>query len=146
MRSAAIIQFQKKQEARFLCSACGADRGCDCNAPAVEKLAELKEKHRIAARESARRKREKNQSPVDVNGGPIEEPCPDCDTPEDFWRRGLSNMAGDAIAMRSYWSRQYGGWQSYKVTSELVTLARQAADAWTELANFLEGKSNGKET
>jgi hypothetical protein len=33
----------------------------------VEKLAEMKEKHRIAARESIRRKRQQNQRAVDVN-------------------------------------------------------------------------------
>jgi hypothetical protein len=66
-QSAEIVQFQKKQEAKFICSACGADRGCDCNAPAVEKLAELKEKNRIAARESMRRKRKQNQGTVKVN-------------------------------------------------------------------------------
>jgi DNA-binding Lrp family transcriptional regulator len=35
--TATIVQLQKKQEAQFLCSACGADRSCNCNAPAIPK-------------------------------------------------------------------------------------------------------------
>jgi hypothetical protein len=37
MPEATVVQFQKKEEAKFICSACGADRGCQCNAPAVPK-------------------------------------------------------------------------------------------------------------
>ena len=32
-----VIEVQKQQEAKFLCSACGAERGCNCNAPAIPK-------------------------------------------------------------------------------------------------------------
>jgi hypothetical protein len=53
----AIVQFQKKQEAKFICSACGADRGCDCNAPAVEKLAEKLEQDRQRARKARDKKK-----------------------------------------------------------------------------------------
>jgi hypothetical protein len=35
--TAQIVQI-RKQESLYTCSACGADRGCDCNAPAIEKL------------------------------------------------------------------------------------------------------------
>jgi hypothetical protein len=44
--TAQIIRPWQKEEARFLCSACGAERGCDCNAPAVEKLAHKVEQQR----------------------------------------------------------------------------------------------------
>jgi hypothetical protein len=70
MSTAAIIQLQKKQDAKFICSACGADRGCNCNAPALEKLAEFeekKERERQAARERMqlnRKKDKENQPPV----------------------------------------------------------------------------------
>jgi DNA-binding Lrp family transcriptional regulator len=37
MPEVTVVQFQKKEEAKFICSACGADRGCQCNAPAVPK-------------------------------------------------------------------------------------------------------------
>lgn len=68
---AEVVQFQKKQETAFMCSACGADRGCDCNAPALKRLADLeerKERQRQQNRESMQRAREKekqNQSPVE---------------------------------------------------------------------------------
>lgn len=48
MPSAEIVQLEKKQEAKFICSACGADRACDCNAPAVEREAARRELNRHA--------------------------------------------------------------------------------------------------
>lgn len=37
-----VVQLVRRQaqELNWKCSACGADRGCDCTAPAVEKVAE----------------------------------------------------------------------------------------------------------
>jgi hypothetical protein len=37
-----VVQFEqvRKQELGYSCSACGADRGCDCNAPAIKKAAD----------------------------------------------------------------------------------------------------------
>jgi hypothetical protein len=58
----AIVQFQKKQEAKFICSACGADRGCNCNAPAVEKLAEKLEQDRQRARKARAKAKESKKS------------------------------------------------------------------------------------
>jgi hypothetical protein len=88
--SAEIVQFQKKQQAKFICSACGAERGCDCNAPAVEKLAELKEKNRTAARESMRRKRQQNQRAVKVN---FDEEMPTEEEAEESWQEALYDQA-----------------------------------------------------
>jgi hypothetical protein len=36
-----VLPFEqvRKQELNYTCSACGADRGCDCNAPAIKKAA-----------------------------------------------------------------------------------------------------------
>ena len=65
---------------------------------------------------------------------PIQETCADCNTQEEHWERSLSNLPGDAISMRSYWSREFGKWEKFKVSSSLVTLAKQAAAAWTKLA------------
>jgi hypothetical protein len=56
-----IVQFQKKEEAKYICSACGADRGCNCNAPAVEKLAQKQEQDRQRSKEYRARKAEENQ-------------------------------------------------------------------------------------
>jgi hypothetical protein len=39
MSSAKVIQLRPKRAPEFVCSACGADRGCDCNAPAIDRAA-----------------------------------------------------------------------------------------------------------
>ena len=70
---AEVIQFQKKQEAKFICSRCGADRDCNCNAPAVEKLAAQREAQRRADAKYAKKRKEKrkqNQDPVDIDRHP----------------------------------------------------------------------------
>jgi hypothetical protein len=41
--TATILQLQKKQETQFLCSACGAERSCNCNAPAIPKVQQATE-------------------------------------------------------------------------------------------------------
>jgi hypothetical protein len=58
-------------------------------------------------------------------------------TQSDDWQRSLANLAGDAIAMPAYWTREFGDWKKFKAPSDLVTLAIQAAKAWTELARQL---------
>jgi hypothetical protein len=39
MRNVIPFEQVRKQELEFSCSKCGADRGCDCNAPAIKKAA-----------------------------------------------------------------------------------------------------------
>jgi hypothetical protein len=63
------------------------------------------------------------------------------DTPEQTWQRSLSNAAGEAVALRAYWTRIFGDWQKFKAPSDLVTLAKQAATAWVELAADLSKSS-----
>jgi len=142
----AIVQFQKKQEAKFICSACGADRGCDCNAPAVEKLAEKLEQDRQRARKARDRKKilakSNNASRDDFKWNePLEEPCEDCNSPQEFWERSAANMAGEAISLRAYWTRQFGKWEKCEKPSHLATLARQAADEWNAIAEDLSRKA-----
>jgi hypothetical protein len=55
----------------------------------------------------------------------------------ECWQRSLSNLAGDAISMRAFWTKEFGQWERFDRPSDLVTLARQAAEAWTELADDL---------
>jgi hypothetical protein len=59
--TAAIVQLQKKQESEFVCSACGADRACDCNAPALEREAARREIERQASAKYRAKKREQKQ-------------------------------------------------------------------------------------
>jgi hypothetical protein len=66
------------------------------------------------------------------------------DRPQDFWQRSLSNLAGDAISMRAFWTRQFGDWEKFDAPSDLVTLAQQAAEAWQEVAQELVGRLKQK--
>jgi hypothetical protein len=78
--AAEIIKIDHRQQSEFVCSACGAGRDCDCNAPALERLAEMREQHRQrnkAYRE--RQKAEQDQSSRDVTRDVEveDEPTPD---------------------------------------------------------------------
>jgi hypothetical protein len=66
-----------------------------------------------------------------------DEPCTDCNTAEEQWQRSVSNMAGEAISLPAYWTQQFGDWKHFEVTSELITLAKQASKMWTILAGQL---------
>jgi hypothetical protein len=72
---AEIVQFKKSEEAKFICSACGADRGCNCNAPAVEKLATKLEQDRQRAKAYRERKNEGKQEPRHVTEHTDDQAC-----------------------------------------------------------------------
>jgi hypothetical protein len=88
-------------------------------------------------RPSRARKRAEKKAAAASN--PVQERCADHDdTAEEHWQRSLGNLAGDAISMRAFWTREFGHWEKFKAPSSLRTLARQAAQAWTELATAIE--------
>jgi hypothetical protein len=77
---------------------------------------------------------------------PIQAPCPGCDTEEARWQGSAANMLGDVLAMRAFWTREFGaGWQKFEVPSSIVTLAKQAAKELEKLAAGLraQGQANG---
>ena len=56
-------------------------------------------------------------------------------TEEERWQRSVSNMAGEAISLDSYYTREFGAeWRNFAVPSHILKLAKQAADAWASLA------------
>jgi len=57
MKPSTQIEISARQELPYRCSACGADRGCDCNAPAVAKLAKKAEQDRQNMRAYRQRKK-----------------------------------------------------------------------------------------
>lgn len=69
---------------------------------------------------------------------PIQEPCADCVTDEERWQRSAANFLGDLLAMRAYWSKEFGEWERFKRPSMLVSLAEQAAKEWKELAKAVQ--------
>jgi hypothetical protein len=55
-------QVEQITQSKFVCSACGSGRDCDCAAPALERLAEIKEQ----ARQRQIKKREQEKPPRHV--------------------------------------------------------------------------------
>ncbi|MBT1509495.1 hypothetical protein KIP88_03175 [Bradyrhizobium sp. SRL28] len=68
----------------------------------------------------------------------IQDMHPDAITEEQRWQWSAANAAGDAIAMRAFWSREFGDWGRFKPPPELLTLAQEAVAAWQSLATDLE--------
>jgi hypothetical protein len=68
-------QYKNQEQPKFYCSACGNDRYCDCNAPALERLAAITEKSRQREREKKQRQREREKlnGNNDPSPGDIEE-------------------------------------------------------------------------
>jgi hypothetical protein len=89
-----------------------------------------------------RAKKKRNRPPTgsEPELSVAEDPHPDCNSLEEQWQRNLSNMAGEAIALPLYWMREFGDWEKFKVTSDLVTLAKQAAAAWKAIADTLSNE------
>jgi hypothetical protein len=79
-----------------------------------------------------------NSEPDAAASDPYEDECDDCANDQERWQRSLGNMAGEAVSLDAYWTRQFGEWKKFDVPSELVTLARQAAEAWEKLASGFE--------
>jgi hypothetical protein len=89
-----VIEVQKQQAAKFLCSACGADRGCDCNAPAIEKLAAKMEQDRQRSKASRERKTQQKQQSRHVTGNDVDAEA----SAEDRKREaGASQERGNAL-------------------------------------------------
>lgn len=126
MTVAAIVQLQKKQETRFLCSACGADRGCDCNAPALEREAARRELHRQHQAKHRQKRKQKQQ------GGDIttaDEPGIEDDISPQHYEQ--------AFLIRADQARQFAAY-SGKVNKNVVAMARQVVTAWSHLVKQME--------
>jgi hypothetical protein len=54
----AIVEQQK--QSKFICSACGSARDCDCAAPAMERIAEIREQKRQAQAKWREKSKENN--------------------------------------------------------------------------------------
>jgi hypothetical protein len=81
-----VVQLKRKPAPQMQCLGCGeiSDAPCECGVgwkaivdELQEREAERKARHRDAAREHARRKRQENQDPVDINNvGNVDPPKP----------------------------------------------------------------------
>lgn len=163
MKPHAVIAFSVQQ---MTCTACGAEANASCNCgkpymPKKQRVAEYdKENPRRSTRQAAAdlgmskstvsdaRQGVQDRAPeVEGRDGKVyrlpirQEPEETGDTPEQIWERGLKYRASEAVAGATFsnWTAQYGDYTKFQITSELVTLAEQAASAWGELANHLRG-------
>jgi hypothetical protein len=162
--TAEIVRFQNKQEAKFICSACGADRGCNCNAPAVEKLAEkLEQDRQRAKRARERKKHEQNQASrhvtdqgeelanrratgsaeVDIEQRRAEYAALGDDSPTRCLLTPEAELEPDEYrpkfllrALDAVYMAVYSG----EVDSEVVAAAEQVVAAWQSLTQELKGK------
>jgi hypothetical protein len=74
-----------------------------------------------------------------------DEPCTDCNTQQEQWQRSLSNMASEAISLSAYWTHLFGkDWQKFEVTSDVLTLAKQAAAAWNDIVESMINGEKGE--
>lgn len=69
---------------------------------------------------------------TDTTQGPAQ---PDCPTPEQRWQRSLRDKVDDAISTEASWSREFGEWRTFAVSSRVLELAQGAATAWSRIAD-----------
>src|SRR5262245_60887736 len=68
---------------------------------------------------------------------PIAEPCLDCNNEEERWQRSLLYLAEYAIVLQDFWAREFGEWEKFAVTDQLITIADEAAQSWKAVADNL---------
>lgn len=138
-----IVKLDQRQQTKFVCSACGSGRDCDCNAPALERLAEIKERKRQEARRYRDRLDNKNQAITKsawAHAADDDIAACDADRPRR-WRNSLLSLAQDTIAE---WNSAFGDWTKFEATQELVDAADQAVADWTEIAAILRSNLNAE--
>ena len=82
-------------------------------------------------------KRTRRRRPKQQRRELADEPIPG-DTPLERWQYSVGFIAGEAISLEAFWTRTFKEeWKEFEVSSDLVTLAQQAADAWVKIANDL---------
>jgi hypothetical protein len=89
------------------------------------------------ATESAEISEEQRRAEYAALDDPIEEESAPGLTAKERWQNSIGNMAGEAISLQAYWTREFGEWEKLGAR-HLITLALQAAEAWSEIADRLE--------
>jgi hypothetical protein len=126
--TAAIIEFQRKQQAKFMCSACGADRACDCNAPALEREAARREVKRQNVARHREKKRKQKQQSGSATGEVI---TVEDDIEADEYREAFLLRTADALSFAVY---------SGEVDREVIAAAKRVAAKWQSLIQTLEDR------
>ena len=87
---------------------------------------------------TAQEKKRKTKPTVtaDVSGGKSAAETEDGGlSPQERWRNSVSFMAGNSISLPAYWTKEFGEWEKFKVTSDISTLIKQAIKAWKEIGD-----------
>ncbi len=146
MSTAAIYQFQKNQESKYVCSDCGASRDCDCNAPAVERVREYDKANPGKSNRAT-------AEAIGVDEKTVRKARADQSAPETVTGRDGKTYAAKRIEKReaamaatnqinvflmncaaSVQAAHYNGPMSNRVRAA----ARRVADAWKILADEME--------
>lgn len=59
------------------------------------------------------------------------------DTPEDQWNWSLANLAGDILAIQSYWGKHFPQWETYPIPSHIKVSVKEAATVFASLAKAI---------
>jgi hypothetical protein len=79
---------------------------------------------------------------TDATQGPAQ---PDCPTPEQRWQCRLKDKADDAISTEASWSREFGEWRTFAVSSRILELAQGAAAAWSKIADEISERATPRQ-
>ncbi len=126
-----VYEFrQQVKQSEYVCSACGADRGCACNAPALEReLARKATRSASNRRAYNAKKSNENNERQHAESNPAadraEAPC-EFGIPQDAHKRSFlerAELAGEFA--------EFDG----EVDDEIRTAARKTANMWLAVAN-----------
>ena len=130
-------------QSKFVCSACGSGRDCDCAAPALERDAARREANRQAARKYREQEKDQQNQPSrhnDVAVENIQQSGPDAEESEEWTDKDvLPRHQEKAFLIRADQARQFAVY-SGKATPSLASQARMVAQAWSDLAANLEAR------
>ena len=58
---------------------------------------------------------------------------------EDQWQQAIANAASEILSLDAFYTQTFGEeWREYRVSSDVVTLVKQATAAWNKLASHIE--------
>src|SRR5262249_44355330 len=53
----------------------------------------------------------------------------------DVWERHVLEVGGATMALHASWTREFGAWETFPVTDEMISIADGAAQSWAAIAN-----------
>jgi hypothetical protein len=141
-----VVEFpaprQQALQAKYICSACGEDRICNCNAPAIEKLAQKQEQARQASKAYRERKAEEKQQPRHMTepdktkveaGNDVD---PDESSEAEKQKHAAAEVKADPTVAPGDKAPKPGSAEYERDKAECIALHQRAVAAEEELAAF----------